>query len=226
MSPTAHVRRVYERQAAHYDTVIGIAEQLLFSGGREWACQQARGRVLEVGIGTGRNLSWYSPEVELIGVDLSPAMLERARARAARVGRAVDLREGDAQALQLPDACVDTVVATLTLCSIPDHVAAVAEMARVLRPGGRLVLLDHVGSPVRVVRAVQRLLDPLAVRLAADHLLRDPQDAVRRAGLVVDQLQRSKLGIVARVVAHRPEPLEAPGCLAPPRSAPTDRKNP
>lgn len=200
---TARVRAVYQRQAPYYDRVIAVADRLLFSGGREWACRQARGNVLEVAIGTGRNLPHYPADVELTGIDLSPAMLARARERADRLGRTVRLQEGDAQRLPFPDATFDTVVATLTLCSIPDDVTAVAEMARVLRPGGRLVLLDHVASPAPVIRAVQRVLDPLIVRLAADHLLRRPEVAVRAAGLSIDELHRSKRGIVTRLVAAK-----------------------
>lgn len=97
---------------------------------------------------------------------MSEAMLARARQSAAAGRREVDLWVGDAQQLPFPDGSSDTVVATLALCSIPDEHAAVAEMARVLRPRGRLVLLEHVASsPLRAVRAVQRLLDPLLLRL-------------------------------------------------------------
>lgn len=197
------VRAVYQRQAPHYDQIIAVAERLLFTGGRQWACQQARGNTLEVGVGTGRNLPHYATDVDLTGIDLSPSMLDRARARALSSGRAIDLRVADAQQLPFPDASFDTVIATLTLCSIPDDVTAVAEMARVLRPGGRLILLDHVASPHLLVRVVQRLLDPLFVRLAADHLLRRPESAVASAGLVLDELSRSKLGVVTRLRAHR-----------------------
>lgn len=118
--------------------------------------------------------------------------------------RTVDLRLGDAQRLSFPDAIFDTVLATLTLCAIPDDHAAVREMARVLRPGGRLILLDHVASPNRAVRAAQRLLDPLLVRYEGEHLLREPDTAVSAAGLVIDELTRSKLGIVLRLTAHKP----------------------
>jgi ubiquinone/menaquinone biosynthesis C-methylase UbiE len=114
------------------------------------------------------------------------------------------LQLGDAQHLTFPDASFDTVVATLTVCSIPDDQAAVAEMARVLRPGGRLALLDHVASTSRPVRAVQRLLDPALVRLQGDHLLRHPDIAVRRAGLVIEELTRSRWGIVLRLAARKP----------------------
>lgn len=201
---TARVRGIYETMAPRYDRVIAVAERLLFGDGRRWACARASGRVLEVAVGTGRNLACYPADVQLTGVELSPAMLTQAQARAEALHRRVDLRFGDAQHLTFPDATFDTVLATLTLCSIPDDQAAVREMARVLRPGGRLVLLDHVASPTHPVRAVQRLLDPLLVRFQGDHLLRQPERAVRSAGLVVDELTRSRFGIVLRLAAHKP----------------------
>ncbi|MBN9618831.1 MAG: methyltransferase domain-containing protein, partial [Actinobacteria bacterium] len=172
--------------------------------GRRWACSQANGEVLEVAVGTGRNLPYYPPAARLTGVDLSPAVLGKAHIRAAALNRPTELRLGDAQHLDFPDATFDTVLATLTLCSIPDHHAAVAEMARVLRPGGHLILLDHVASPNRAIRAVQRLLNPLTVRFQGDHLLRQPEHAVRAAGLLIDELIRAKAGIVTRLTAHKP----------------------
>ena len=216
---TARVRGIYEMMAPRYDRVIVVAERLLLGGGRRWACAQASGRVLEVAVGTGRNLARYPADAHLTGVELSPGMLAQAQARAEALHRSVDLRLGDAQHLSFPDASFDTVVATLTLCSIPDDQAAVREMARVLRPGGRLVLLDHVASPTHPVRAAQRLLDPLLVRVQGDHLLRQPERAVRSAGLVVNELTRSRFGIVLRLAAHKPtnrrpqpfEPRPVPG---------------
>jgi ubiquinone/menaquinone biosynthesis C-methylase UbiE len=204
---TERVRRIYDESARRYDRQIGFFERLLFGGGREWVCSQARGEVLEVAIGTGRNLPFYPKEVRLTGVDLSPAMLEVARARARELGVEADLRVDDAQALPFPDESFDTVVITLSLCTIPDDREAVAEASRVLRPGGRLLLLEHVRSPVAPVQAVQRVLDPLFVRLGADHLLREPLDHLEDAGLEVEQLERSKWGIVERVSARKPEPV-------------------
>jgi ubiquinone/menaquinone biosynthesis C-methylase UbiE len=203
LTATDRVRAIYDKQAPRYDALITVAEWLFFRGGRQWASRQVRGAVLEVGMGTGRNLPLYPPEIDLTGIELSPAMLARARARAARLNRPVDLRLGDAQRLSFPDASFDAVVATLTLCSVPDYRTAVAEMARVLRPGGRLVLLDHVASPRPVIRRIQRLLQPAFLRLAADHLLREPEAAVLAAGLEIEQSSRSKLGIVLRLLCRK-----------------------
>lgn len=201
---TTRVQAIYDRFASRYDPVVAVVERLLFGGGRAWVCGQARGQVLEVAVGTGRNLPYYPDDVRLTGVDISPGMLDQARKAAGALNRPVDLRVGDAQRLPFPDASYDTVVATLAMCSIPDDHAAVAEMSRVLRPGGRLLLLDHVASPNPVVRFAQRALDPVLVRLEGDHLLRQPQTAVRATGLVVDHLVRARAGIVLGISAHKP----------------------
>lgn len=201
-----HQLRHYEARAARYDALVRIPERLLFSDGREWVCSQARGDVLELAIGTGRNLPLYPAGIRLTGVELSPAMLAVARRRTAALGRDAELSTGDAEALAFPDERFDTVVATLALCSIPDHFKAIAEARRVLRPGGRLVLLEHVRSPLRAVRAVQRVLEPIWLRLEADHLLREPLEALAAAGFAVERCERSRLGLVERVVACNPEP--------------------
>ncbi|MBJ7602270.1 MAG: class I SAM-dependent methyltransferase [Candidatus Dormibacteraeota bacterium] len=190
--------------APRYDNGMAFVERILFAGGREWVCAQAEGRVLEIAVGTGRNLPFYPPNVCVIGIEFSPAMLEIGRRRGAELGIEVDLREGDAQALDFHDESFDTVVITLALCSIPDDRKTVVEAWRVLRPGGRLLLLEHVRSPLLAVRWLQRIVDFFTVRFEGDHLLREPLEQLRVAGFVVDRLQRSKLGIVERVAARKP----------------------
>lgn len=160
--------------------------------------------MLEIAVGTGRNLRHYPANLRLTGVELSPGMLEVARKEAATLGRDADLRVGDAEALDFEDESFDTVTCTLALCTIPDDRAAVAEMWRVLRPGGRVLLLEHVRSPLLAIRAGQRLLEPLFLRLEHDHLAREPLDHVPAAGFTVERLERSKLGIVERLAARKP----------------------
>jgi SAM-dependent methyltransferase len=201
---TDRVLRLYEKEAHKYDREMRIFERLLFAGGREWVCAQAAGEVLEIALGTGRNLPHYPEDVRLTGIELSPAMLEIARAQARELGRDADLRVGDAQALDFADESFDTIVCTLSLCTIPDEGAAVAEVGRVLRPGGRFLLLEHVRSPLMPVRLGQRLLDPLFVRFEGDHLLREPLDHLRAEDFSIERVERSKLGIVERVAARKP----------------------
>jgi ubiquinone/menaquinone biosynthesis C-methylase UbiE len=189
---TAFIRDHYNSVAGRYDALIQVPERLLFADGRRWGAGQARGNVLEIAVGTGRNLPHYPPDTHVTGIDLSSAMIAIARSRADQAGFPVDLHVADAQDLPFPDESFDTVVATLALCSIPDDTAAAAEIARVLRPGGTLVLLEHVRSPSPVVRAVQRLLQPLLLRLEGDHLLREPDKRVEASGLDCELLERSR----------------------------------
>jgi len=201
---TARVRRIWEKLAPRYDKDIKRFERVLFLGGRKWVCSRVTGEVLEIGVGTGRNLEYYPQGVRLSGIDISASMLDIARRRASELGREVDLRVCDAQALQFGDESFDTVVFTLSLCSIPDDGKAISEANRVLRPGGRLLLLEHVASPRWLVRTVQRLLDWITVRTVGDHLVRDPLVHVQAQGFEVERMDRLKWGIVERVAARKP----------------------
>jgi ubiquinone/menaquinone biosynthesis C-methylase UbiE len=201
--PTARVRRVWDKAAPGYDRAMRFFDRWQFGGGREWVCSRAVGEVLEVAVGTGLNLSFYPAEVRLTGVDLSPAMLAHARERAAELGREIDLREADAQALPFPDASFDTVVCTLSLCAVPDERAAISQMWRVLRPGGRLLLLDHVGSQWWPVWAVQRLVEVFTSR-SGEYQTRRPLPLVEAAGFAITESQRLKMGSVERVAARKP----------------------
>src|SRR3954451_18605360 len=174
VSETARVREKYRGMADSYDRQIAVMERILVGPGRRWVCSQAEGDVLELAGGTGRNFEFYPAGVRVTGIELSPEMLAIAEERAKTAGAALELREGNAHALEFEDASFDTVVCTLSLCSIPDDRAAVAEVRRVLRPGGRFLLLEHVRSPLRGARATQGVLEPLAQRFEAAHLLREP----------------------------------------------------
>ncbi len=201
---TDAVRGFYDKTAGRYNRQISLFERILFGDGRQWVCSQTNGDVLELAAGTGRNLRHYPPEVRLTAIELSPEMLELARGQATIHRPDVDLRLGDAQRLEFLDASFDTVTCTLGLCTIPDDRAAVREVKRVLRPGGRFILLEHVRSPIPRVRAVERRLEPLMLRFEHDHLLREPLDHLRAEGFEIERLERSKLGIVERVTARKP----------------------
>ncbi len=200
-------RRIWDRTAARYDRQIRRCERLVITGGREWACAQASGDVLEIAVGTGRNLPYYGPAVtSLTGIDLSPAMVAIARDRARELGRDAKLTVGNAESLDFGAAEFDTVVCTISLCNIPDDRAAIAEMYRVLRPGGRLVLVDHVASDRWWLLIAQRLYEQVTRRVNGDYQTRRPLPLVEARGFTVSHSQRSRKGLVERVVAVKPQP--------------------
>jgi len=151
----------------------------------------ARGRVLEVGVGSGLNLPLYAPEVsEVIGLDPSERLLDMARRRAATAGVPVTLTQGTATAIPVDDDSIDTVVMTWTLCSIPDPMAALREMRRVLKPGGALLFVEHGLSPEPGVARWQHRLTPVWRRCAGGcHLNRKIDDLVRAAGFELPKLK-------------------------------------
>lgn len=198
-------RRAWDKQAGRYDRQIGWWERHLFGeDNRAWAAGHARGDVLEVAIGTGLNLPLYGPDLKVTGLDLSPAMLDVARDRAAELGSDVELREGDAHHLPFPDASFDSVVCTFSLCNIPDQRQAVSEMRRVLRPGGRLILVDHVRSSSKPLYWIQRAVEVLSVRIDGDHMTRRPADVVDDLGFESIERDRFRMGILERLVATKP----------------------
>ncbi|MER6666118.1 class I SAM-dependent methyltransferase [Amycolatopsis japonica] len=203
MTPPARWNRYWDGKSRNYDREMQFMDRKLFGDSRAWACGQATGDVLEVAVGTGLNLPLYPDGVTLTGIDLSDGMLAIARGRAERLGHPVTLRRADAHDLPFDADSFDTVVCTLGLCAIPDDGKALREMARVLRPGGRLILLDHIVSSSRAVRGLQWIVEKITVPMAGEHFLRRPFDKIGDLGLAVEQRERFKLGLVERLVARK-----------------------
>lgn len=199
----ARWRRYWDRHSKTYDREMRFLDRVLFGDTRSWICQQVTGEALEVAIGTGLNLEHYPADVRLSGIELSPAMLAIAQRRAAELGRDVTLRVGDAEMLDFPSATFDTVVCTFSLCAIPDHRRALDEMTRVLRPGGVLLLADHIASRARVLRAGQRVLELVTIPVGGEHFLRRPLEHVRSAGFRIERHDRFAIGIVERLAARK-----------------------
>jgi len=160
---------------------------------RRRATEGLSGRVLEIGFGSGHNLALLPDEVEeLVAVEPSAKAWELSEHRRVACGASVVLAGLDGQRLDLPDASFDAALCTFTLCTVPDPMAALAELRRVLGPAGRLHLLEHGCSPDRRVARWQRWLDPLEQRLAGGcHLTRDPVALVHQAGFTTDWVEQA-----------------------------------
>ena len=198
-------RRVYAKEAPKYDREADLIERWLFgTEHRGWACSQATGDTLEVAIGTGLNLPHYPADVRLMGIDLSPEMLALAEARGKELGRRLRLTEGDAQDLPFADGSFDTVVCTYALCSVPDDAAAIAEMHRVLKPGGRLILVDHIRSSVMPIFWLQWLYEFIPRRTKGEYATRRPSVHVLAPDFQIQSRDRLRAGIIERLAAVKP----------------------
>lgn len=196
-------RRRYDRIAPVYDLAEWMMELRFRVWRRQlWAMVDGE-RVLELGAGTGKNLRFYPPGTDMTAIDISENMLRRARRRARRLDVNVRLDIADAEALPFDDSSFDTVVATFLFCSVPEPVQGLREALRVLKPGGRLFLLEHVASELPILRAVMRWADPVPFHIWGAHIDRDTVTNVHRAGFQDVTSENKSLDIVKLITAKR-----------------------
>ena len=181
--------------AAVYDRLTRAAERKFLGAHRAWLVARATGRVLDLGAGTGANFPYVRADAEIIAAEPDPYMLERGRRRARTAGRTVRFLPDTAESLSLETASVDTVLATLVLCTVEDPARALAEIRRVLRPGGRLLFLEHVRLEHSLWGRIQDAVTPLWRALFAGcHPNRDTVTAICQAGFAIEELERYPWG--------------------------------
>lgn len=201
ITPKEHIRRKYDKFAPWYDLMESIPELLCVKRLRRRLLQLASGRVLEIAVGTGKNLRYYSGNCQIIGIDYSPAMLGIARRRGESLGLNSSFLIMDAENLAFPDRSFDTVVSSLTLCTFPDPVAALREMARVCRTNGHILLLEHGRSNREWLgRWQDRTADRHAEKLGCCWN-REPLDLINKAGLKLLAARQIFLGIFHTIEA-------------------------
>jgi ubiquinone/menaquinone biosynthesis C-methylase UbiE len=195
------ISQKYDRFAHWYDVVEGVPDLLGIRKLRQRVLRQASGRVLEVGVGTGKNLPYYPTGCEIIAVDLSGEMLKVARERGAKLSMNISFLLADAQALPFSDHSFDTVVSSLSTCTFPNPIIALREMARVCKPAGRILLLEHGRSDRKwLARWQDRHADQFSKPLGC-HWNREPLELVRQAGLKVDNSRRVFFGVFHQIEA-------------------------
>ena len=191
-----NIQTAYSDLASDYNRKLWIEERLLgVKGMRQRLIGLAQGDVLEVACGTGLNFALYGPISSLTAVDLSPEMLSVAEKEAEKLGLAAAFQVMDAETLSFEDNSFDTVVSTLSTCTFPDPIAALQEMSRVCRPGGRILLLEHGRSSFRPLAFLQDKMAQSHYENAGCRWNQEPEQLIKTAGLDVVSSKRAAFGV-------------------------------
>jgi ubiquinone/menaquinone biosynthesis C-methylase UbiE len=202
--------RIYDSRAAHWDEREGRAENSL--GGdrfRDLLIQELRGDVLEIGAGTGETIRRLqridAPVTSYTGTDISTGMLAEASRYQTSSRFPVTLQQANAESLSsFADHSFDTVTGSLVLCTVPDNEAALREMARVVRPDGRIVLMEHVLAKNPLLKGMMKVLAPLQARNMGCHIDRQTDQIIRNLGFRIEQDRTRLMGIFHLIVARPP----------------------
>lgn len=203
---TETIKRRYNRTAYLFDLMELMSapmQALAPDKARKKLFAKVRGNVLEVGVGTGKNLRYYPPDCTVTAIDFSPNMLARAKKKLGEAKAPVTLLEMDAQAMTFPDNTFDTVVATCVFCSVPDAILGLQEIKRVCKPDGRVLLLEHMRLDKPVIGPLMDSLNPLVVRFVGANINRRTVENVRKAGLTIISVE-NVMGDLVKLIEARP----------------------
>jgi len=198
------VKARFDRIAWIYDLMESPMEWMSVSDWRRELIGTVSGKVLEVGVGTGKNLPYYPPGTELTGVDISPKMLKRAQDKAEVLGIKVNLSVMDIEEMTFPDESFDYVVSTFVFCSVPDPLRGLQEVRRVLRKQGTALFLEHVRSENRILGYIMDLLNPVVRSLIGPNINRRTVENVKKSGLEIISVENmGSSTIMKKIVARR-----------------------
>jgi len=192
------VRKRYDRIAPLYDFIDKVSMPHWM---RKKAVSLASGKVLEVGVGTGLNLSLYPGNCDVTAIDFSSEMIQKARLRIERMNIQVKLMQMDVQNLEFQDNSFDTVLATCVFCSVPDPILGLKEVRRACKKDGQIILLEHMRSENHVLGLMMDFLNPLFANTIGNNINRRTMDNIKKAGLHIKRVENLKGNIFKLIVA-------------------------
>lgn len=201
---TEATRKRYNRIAPLYDRLEGMMERSRYSYWRGLLWSKVEGEnILEVGVGTRKNFPYYPKQIYVTAIAISDKMLEIAFRKAGQTKGRVHLLRMNVEHLEFPDNTFDTVVSTFVFCSVPHPVQGLSEIRRVLKPGGKALLIEHVLSASRIIAALQNLANPLVVRMMGANINRRTVENVAASGLIVKNITDLAGGIFKLIEARK-----------------------
>ncbi len=195
-------KRRYNRIAPYFDSLEGFLEGLFFSQWRKTLWDKIKGEhILEAGVGTGKNFPFYPSNSKITAIDFSQEMLKRARKKRRHDGIAVELVLMDVQSLCYADNSFDTVIATFVFCSVPQPITGLKELYRVCKPGGQVLLLEHVLSSKPVMAKMMNFMNPLIASIFGANINRETLKNVQSCGFEKVILDPSSSDMVKLITA-------------------------
>lgn len=182
MNSTDRIRKRYDRISRVYDIFEQPMEVMSLKKWRLEITKDLKGKVLEVGVGTGKNISYYPDNLNIAAIDFSDKMLMKAREKAEKLNKQVEFIQMDAQDMEFPDNTFDMVFTTCVFCSVPDPIKGLKEIRRVCKPNGKIIMIEHVRSERKVLGIVMDIFNPLTVNLYGANINRRTVGNVEKAG--------------------------------------------
>lgn len=194
------IRKRYNRASRFYDILESPMEMMSL---REWRInlmKELRGNVLEIGVGTGKNIEYYPDDITMTAIDFSEGMLKKAEGKAKRYKKKVDLLQMDAQEIKFPDNSFDTIFTTCVYCSVPDPIKGLKEMRRVCKPDGKIIMIEHVRSEKKILGFLMDILNPIVVNIYGANINRKTVENIYESGFFNVNVTNLYSDIVKKIV--------------------------
>ncbi|WP_432742761.1 class I SAM-dependent methyltransferase [Methylobacter sp. G7] len=201
---SAAIKKRYDRIAPFFEGMEAVMEGLFFKSWRKKLWAKVEGHhILEVGVGTGKNFDYYPKDVRITAIDFSEQMLKQAVGKRDRKNIPVELELMDIQSLSFADNSFDTVIGSFVFCSVPSAVKGLKELYRVCKPGGQVLLLEHVGSANPVIAAVMNFLNPVVVRLFGANINRNTVKNIKACAFISVHVDERSGDIIKLIEARK-----------------------
>jgi len=197
---TEKIKNRYNRASVIYDILESPMEMMALKKWRNDIMKDLKGKVLEVGVGTGKNISYYPENVDISAIDFSEKMLKKAKLKADALNKEVEFHNMDAENMDFEDNTFDVVFTTCVFCSVPDPIQGLKEIKRVCKNGGKIIMIEHVRSEKKVLGLLMDVLNPLVVNSYGANINRRTIDNIKKAGYSMVDVTNLYSDIVKKIV--------------------------